>query len=108
MWYDSYMPAELPKNVIAEAEAAVAFAQQMRKFHRRREIPSGSRREELALARVRLADAMRPLRSEIGRFQYGPQTPTAARNRQLIREASQMIQVERRKLTKMMHAQVSQ
>ena len=107
MWYDSSMPQVLPKQALEEAEAAVAFAQQMRRYHRRRSVTSGSRTEELALARERLKEAMRPLRSEIGRFQYGPQNSTAARNRDLIREASRAIQAERRKLTKMMHAEVS-
>ena len=48
-----------------------------------------------------LKRAMRPLRSEIGRFPYGPQTDEAEANREEIREASTAIQRERRKLWKM-------
>jgi hypothetical protein len=44
---------------------------------------------------------MGPLRSEIGRFAYGPQTTLAERNRQAIRDASDKLQRERRKLWKM-------
>jgi hypothetical protein len=96
------MPNVLPKQAIEEADAAVAFAQQVRKFHRRRTNRTDPRRaNDIALARERLADAMVPLRSEIGRFAYGPQTDIAEHNRTLIREASERIQVERRKLTKM-------
>lgn len=102
MWYDSSMPAQLPKDAIDKAEAAVAFAQQVRKFHRRRTGKSTKQRtDDIEKALKRLKAAMKPLRSEIGRFPYGPQTDDAEENRQRIREASGALQVERRKLFKM-------
>jgi hypothetical protein len=96
------MPNVLPKDDIDAADAAVAFAQQVRKFHRRRTGRTDPRRkEDIALARERLREAMAPLKSEIGRFAYGPQTAIAEQNRQAIRDASARIQTERRKLSKM-------
>ena len=47
---------------------------------------------------------MKPLRSEIGRFPYGPQTDEAEANRERIRQASDALQRERRKLWKMRRA----
>lgn len=102
MWYDSLMPNELPKADIEVAEAAVIFAQQVRKMHRRRTARNSERRAkdvEMALDRIR--DAMSPLKSHIGAFPYGPQTTIGERNRQAVREASAALQRERRKLWKM-------
>lgn len=102
MWYDSSMPAELPEKIIETADAAVVFAQGVRRTHRRRTKPTERRREtDIQIAMDRLREAMIPLRSEIGRFPYGPQTATAESNREAIREASAAIQRERRKLWKM-------
>lgn len=96
------MPNVLPKQALDDAEAAVAHARQVRKHHARRTARSSNQRAtdiELALARLR--EAMKPLKSEIARFPYGPQTDLAAGNRRLIREASAALQTERRKLHKM-------
>lgn len=102
MWYDSTMPNELPKDAINAASAAVEFAQTVRRHHRRRTgRTSVQRAQDIKLALTRLREAMEPLRSEIGRFPYGPQTDAAEANRQRIREASTAIQRERRKLWKM-------
>jgi hypothetical protein len=102
MWYDSFMPIELPKDAIEAADAAVIFAQQVRRMHRRRTNKNSAQREsDIALAITRLKEAMAPLRSEIGRFPYGPQTEAAEANRQAIRDVSERIQRERRKLWKM-------
>lgn len=96
------MPESLPPNVIEYAEAAVTYAQQVRKMHRRRTDKSSPRRaEDIEGALTRLREAMKPLRSEIGRFPYGPQTTRAEANRDRIRDASEAIQTERRKLHKM-------
>jgi hypothetical protein len=96
------MPTELPKDAIEAADAAVSFAQQVRRFHARRsDKTSAQRSADIALALERLRTAMLPLRSEIGRFPYGPQTTLAEKNRQTIRDASDSIQRERRKLWKM-------
>lgn len=79
------------------------FAQQTRNYHRRRTPKNSPQREQdLRLAVERLREAMRPLKSEIGRFHYGPQTDAAEANREAIREASAALQRERRKLWKML------
>jgi hypothetical protein len=102
MWYASSMPAVLPVHLIETAEAAVANAQNVRRFHGRRTQKGSKQREkDIALALKRLREAMDPVRSAIGKFQYGPQTETAEANRQRIREASRTLQQERRKLWKM-------
>lgn len=96
------MPAVLPTEAIQAAEAAVANAQRVRQFHRRRtEKNSPQRAEDIEIALTRLRDTMKPLKSAIGRFPYGPQTDLAEANRQKIRDVSRAIQVERRKLWKM-------
>lgn len=85
-----------------EAELAVTNAQEVRAFHRKRSGRSDRQRiHDLTLALKRVKAAMSPLRSEIGKFPYGPQTDVAAQNRQAIREASAALQRERRKLWKM-------
>jgi len=99
------MPAQLPTEAVDEAHASVAFAQLVRKRHARRSATVSEQRArdiDLALERLRLA--MRPLKSAIGGFMYGPQTQVAEENRQTIREASHAIQRERRKLWKMQKA----
>lgn len=85
-----------------EAAAAVRYAQMVRAKHRRRtERGTREREEDIRLALERLKAAMKPLRSEIGRFAYGPPTPGEAPYRQSVRESSDAIQRERRKLWKM-------
>jgi hypothetical protein len=102
------MPNKLPQDCIERAEAAVAYAQQVRRIHRRRSKKSSTQRnEDIELALTRIKAAMAPLRSEIGRFPYGPATDTAERNRKKIREASTSLQRERRKLFKMRSADAS-
>lgn len=96
------MPAKLPDHLIADAEAAIEYALTVRKFHARRSSVGSSMRErDLKLALARLREAMAPVKSEIGRFPYGPQTDSAEENREKIREISARLQAERRKLWKM-------
>lgn len=96
------MPHAIPKNLIEEAEAAVAYAQQVRAYHRRRtQKGNAQRKKDVKLALKRIKEAMVPIRTEIGKFPYGPQTPTADNNRAAIRAASFALQTERRKLWKM-------
>lgn len=96
------MPAEDLKNALEGAEAAVSFAQQVRRYHRRRTHRTAQQRTtDVELAITRLREAMAPLRSEIGRFPYGAQTDAAEREREKVRNASEAIQRERRKLWKM-------
>ena len=96
------MPEKLDTDEITEADAAVRNAQTVRSYHRKRSRRGNAQREtDIKLALDRLAEAMKPLRSQIGRFPYGPQTDKAEANRQVIYEASRRIQSERRKLWKM-------
>jgi hypothetical protein len=84
---------------IGAAAQAVQHAQRVRIAHRRR-TPKGSpqREQDIKLALERLHDAMRPLRSFIGRapFVNSPKTEVDE-----ALHASQAIQKERRKLWKM-------
>jgi hypothetical protein len=106
MWYGSFMPELVPDNILEDADAAVENAIRVRRYHRRRtERKSSQRANDITVALKRLKEAMRPLRSEIGRFPYGPQTVTAEENRSAIRQRSVAIQTERRKLWKMLSAQ---
>lgn len=97
------MPAELPIEAMQEAELAVAHAQDVRATHRKRSARANRQRQhDLALALRRVKSAMRPLRSLIGKFPYGPQTDQAEQNRNEIRAMSKALQRERRKLWKML------
>lgn len=98
-----YMPTHLPEAALREAELAVAHAQDVRVSHRRRSAKTDRQRQhDLTLAFERVKEAMLPLRSEIGKFPYGPQTDQAEENRETIRQASAALQRERRKLWKML------
>lgn len=102
VWYYSPMPEVRPTTELNAAASAIKYAQQVRMHHRRRTQPGSKQREaDINIAKQRLKDAMRPLRTMIGRFPYGPQTEAAERNRAEIYEASAAIQRERRKLWKM-------
>ena len=96
------MPESLPRPELTAAKQAIEHAQRVRAAHRRRSSRGTPQRErDITLALERIAKAMTPLRSMIGRFPYGPQTDEAEFNRQRIRDASQALQRERRKLWKM-------
>jgi hypothetical protein len=101
MWYDSYVPHQLPTEALKEAHAAVVFARQMRRYYARQDRDPERRAADLKKAMDRVREAMRPIRGEIGRFPYGPQTTRAEANREEIRKASEALQRERRKLWKM-------
>jgi hypothetical protein len=96
------VPEHLPSDWVTAAESAVQHAQAVRAFHRKRSRRGSTQREaDIQIALDRIKAAMRPLRSEIGRFSYGPQTNTAEHNREMIRKLSRQLQAERRKLWKM-------
>jgi hypothetical protein len=97
------MPAQLPLKAMQEADLAIKNAQEVRAFHRKRSVRTDrQRQQDLTIALKRVKAAMKPLRSEIGKFPYGPQTDQAEENRQIIRNASVALQRERRKLWKML------
>ena len=96
------MPETRPISELTAAKQAVEHARKVRAVHRRRSNRGAPQREQdISLALERIQRAMQPLRSMIGRFPYGPQTDEAEANRQLVRDASQELQRERRKLWKM-------
>lgn len=91
-------------DALREAHLAVKNAQEVRALHRKRTEPGDAQRQnDLKMAFQRVKLAMRPLRSEIGKFPHKPQTAQAEKNRERIREASEALQKERRKLWKMIH-----
>jgi hypothetical protein len=93
--------AEL-QQALETATATVEYAQQVRKFHRRRtEKQSLQRRQDIDIALGRIKDAMVPLRSFLGRFSYRPQTQASHASYERVSAASQALQAERRKLWKM-------
>lgn len=97
------MPAHLPPNLVTAAKTAINYARHVREVHARRSDRGAPQREaDIQIALDRLKQAMKPLRSEIGRFPYGPKTEQAEENRQVIYRLSQDIQRERRKLWKML------
>lgn len=96
------MPEQLPSGVVEQAEAAVDLARSVRRLHARRTKKGTKQREtDIDNALERIRSAMRPLRTLIARFPYGPQTTTAEANRERVRQASEALQRERRKLWKM-------
>jgi hypothetical protein len=96
------MPQKRPDSELDAANAAVLNAVRVREFHARRtEKNSKHRMQDIDLALERLREAMKPLKSMIGQFPYGPTTEAAESNRDEIRAASAEIQRQRRKLWKM-------
>lgn len=96
----------MPENTIEQhveaAELAVDYATNVRRYHAKRsDRDSQQRKDDIEMALSRLKEAMKPLRSEIGRFPYGAQTDAAEAVREKVRESSDAIQRERRKLWKM-------
>lgn len=97
------MPKKPDPDILAEADAAVKHAIRVRKTHARRtERKSKQRTRDIVMAIQRLHEAMRPLRSEIGRFSHGSQTEERRKTHERYREASAAIQGQRRRLWKML------
>jgi hypothetical protein len=89
-------------EALQEAELAVQNAQDVRRFHRKRTEKGDVQREaDLNMAIERVRAAMKPLRSEIGRFPKQPNTANVLSRQKRIRAASNALQAERRKLWKM-------
>ncbi len=105
MWYASGMTDAKTQSILNEARLAMTNAQEARAYHRKRTSRGDrQRRHDLTLALSRVKAAMRPIRSAIGKFPHESlQTPVATQRRSAIREASEELQKERRKLWKMLH-----
>jgi hypothetical protein len=97
------MPKKPNPDILAEADAAVKHAIRVRRSHARRtERGSKQRIRDVTMAIQRLHEAMKPLRSEIGRFAHGPQTEERRKTHERYRAASDDIQAQRRRLWKML------
>lgn len=89
-------------EVLTAANAAVSYALDVRSHHRKRSKRGSPQREaDLKIALARLREAMDPVRSVIARSQFELMNVTKARKIQKIRQASNDLQRERRKLWKM-------
>ena len=90
-------------QALKEAELAAEAARECREFHRKRTEKGDRQREaDLNMAMERVRAAMKPLRSEIGRFPSQSRTATVEARQNRIRAASRQLQSERRKLWKML------
>ena len=95
-------------DALKEASLAVKNAQEVRAFHRKRTSRGDRQRlNDLKLAEARVKAAMKPLRSEIGKFPHQPQTATVIARQEKIRAASDALQKERRKLWKMLNVRTT-
>lgn len=100
---DPAMTTKRLEELLKEANLAVKNAQEVRSYHRKRtDRKNRQRNEDLRLAVHRVKSAMKPLRSEIGRFPKYPHTDEAEHKKDRIRAASLALQKERRKLWKML------
>src|ERR1044072_2687253 len=89
-------------EALREARLAVEAAREVRAHHRKRtERGNQQREDDLRLALERVKNAMKPLRSEIGRFSREAKTAAVLDRQEKIRAASASLQRERRKLWKM-------
>lgn len=89
---------------LREADLAVANAQEVRAYHRKKTSRDDLQRlSDITIALERVKAAMKPLRSEIGRFPRQHPSATILARQERIRAASQALQKERRKLWKMLH-----
>lgn len=89
-------------KAIEAAQAAIDYAQSVRKLHRRRSPRGAGQREyDLKLARNRLSKAMKPIRSELGRLPFKAQADDSEAIRTKLHEVSRSLQAERRKIWKM-------
>lgn len=93
------MRVEQPiEEVIEEARRAAEHGRAVREFHAKRNKRGSRQREtDIRLALERLRDAMRPVRRYIARLPY----ESAGIDVEALREASERLQKERRKLWKM-------
>jgi hypothetical protein len=99
------MADDFDPNIFSSGESAVRFAQQVRSNHRRRtERTSAQRQQDVEMAMERIADAMVPIRTLIGRYPHRRRvTPALEEKMEAVHDLSGRLQAERRKLWKMQH-----
>lgn len=87
-----------PESMIIQAERAAAYARRVRRLHARKTRPGSQQREtDIKLALDELAKAMAPIRRRLGQLPH----ERGALNVEGMRDASKLLQIERRKLWKM-------
>lgn len=92
------------EGFLDEARLAVQAAQEVREYHRKRTARDDLQRlADITIALERVKAAMKPLRSEIGRFPKQPPSAPILARQDKIRAASHALQRERRKLWKMLN-----
>lgn len=92
----------LSDQQVEEALAAIEHAQKVRRLHRRKSEPGSAAREtDIKLAQERIREAMKPIRSSLSAWHYGPQSSNFERYRDAAALLSKALQSERRKLHKM-------
>ena len=102
MWYASSMPSPSHSSMLQDADIAINLAQEVRAFHRRRtKKESNQRKTDVRHASARVSRAMKPIRSALGRARHLPQTDEHKAQVAELRDASQRLQSERRKLWKL-------
>lgn len=97
------MPVRHPiEDDLKSGRLAVEHAKSVRRFHARRTVRGSRHREDdIIEARRRIAEAMKPLRSWMGRHPYMPQTAMIEQLDDQVRALSRDLQRQRRKLWKM-------
>lgn len=102
MWYDIQMQGHPIQPEIQKAEAAIQYAQWVREHHRRRTNKGNPQREaDLKNGLKQIKSAMKPLRTYLGQARWKEQTPEHLEQVVFVKELSQRLQTERRKLWKM-------
>lgn len=96
-------PQELSHSqTVEKAEAAIAYAQEVRTYHRKRtRINHPQRNTDIQYATRKVQAAMRPIRSKLGKAPYRPINETSRRETDELKRLSARVQAERRKLWKL-------
>lgn len=96
------MPQESIESDLKKAAVAVRHAQDVRKNHARLTIKGSKQREDdLEIAAERVREAMKPIRSHLGRAPSDRSTDNREEILERVREASAALQKERRRIWKM-------
>lgn len=91
-------------HLIQFADTAITVAQDVRKFHAKRtKVGNAQRNTDIRHAADQITAAMRPIRSALGRAPYDPINALTEQQHKELRDASKRLQVERRKLWKLLN-----
>jgi hypothetical protein len=88
--------------VLSAAETAIQHAQSVRSYHRKETHPRHPQRlTDIKHAENRIKNAMRPIRSALGRAPYMNSSQITEKRLEQLRDMSKLLQAERRKLWKL-------